>query len=99
MIIKKKGEAGSAMSLVLIFVTIVGLAIASLIFVTQLSTNGVRQLSESNNNSSKSPSIATLIRDGYLMDHEAEDTRQVNRAKMEWMDEYAAYLLDTINND
>lgn len=52
-----------------------------------------------NNNASKSPSIATLIRDGYLMEHEAEDTRQVNRAKMEWMDEYAAYLLDEINND
>ena len=50
--IKKKGEAGSAMSLVLIFVTIVGLAIASLIFVTQLSTNGVRQMSEGNKNSS-----------------------------------------------
>ena len=62
MIIKKKGEAGSAMSLVLIFVTIVGLAIASLIFVTQLSTNGVRQLSESNNNSSNlAKATATVL--------------------------------------
>lgn len=52
MMIKKRGEAGSALSLVLIFVTIAGLAIAALIFVTQISTSGVHQLSESNKNSS-----------------------------------------------
>ena len=50
--IKKKGENGSALSLVLIFVTIAGLAIASLIFVTQISTTGVHQLSQNNKNSS-----------------------------------------------
>lgn len=52
MIIKRKGETGSALSLVLIFVTIAGLAIASLIFVTQISTTGIHQLSEKNKNSS-----------------------------------------------
>ena len=50
--IKKKGETGSALSLVLIFVTIAGLAIASLIFVTQISTTGIHQLSQKNKNSS-----------------------------------------------
>ena len=50
--IKKRGETGSALSLVLIFVTIAGLAIAALIFVTQISTSGVNQLSASNKNSS-----------------------------------------------
>jgi hypothetical protein len=52
-----------------------------------------------NNKSSKTPSIATLIRDGYLQDHEADDTNYVNRAKMEWMDDYSSYLMDEINND
>jgi hypothetical protein len=52
-----------------------------------------------NNNSSKTPSIATLIRDGYLQEHEADDANYVSRAKMEWMDDYAAYLLDEVNND
>jgi len=52
-----------------------------------------------NNNASKTPSIATLIRDGYLQEHEASDTNYVTRAKMEWMDDYAAYLLDEVNND
>lgn len=50
--IKKNGETGSALSLVLIFVTISGLAIASLIFVTQISTSGVHQLSQGNKESS-----------------------------------------------
>lgn len=52
-----------------------------------------------NNNASKTPSIATLIRDGYLQEHEAADANYVSRAKMEWMDDYAAYLLDEVNND
>lgn len=52
MMIKKKGETGSALSLVLIFVTVAGLAIASLIFVTQLSTSGIHQLSQKNQDSS-----------------------------------------------
>jgi hypothetical protein len=52
-----------------------------------------------NNKSSKTPSIATLIRDGYLQDHEADDANYVSRAKMEWMDDYVAYLLDEVNND
>lgn len=52
-----------------------------------------------NNNAIKSPSIATLICDGYLQEHEAEDPNYVTRAKMEWMDDYAAYLLDELNND
>lgn len=52
-----------------------------------------------NNNAIKSPSIATLICDGYLQEHEASDPNYVTRAKMEWMDDYAAYLLDEVNND
>lgn len=52
-----------------------------------------------NNKPSKTPSIATLILDGYLMEHEAEDANYVARAKMEWMDDYATYLLDELNND
>ena len=53
----------------------------------------------SNNTARKTPSIATLIRDGYLQDHEADDANYVARAKMEWMDDYSAYLLDEINDD
>ena len=52
-----------------------------------------------NNTARKTPSIATLIRDGYLLEHEAADPSYVNRAKMEWMDDYEAYLLDQINDD
>ena len=50
--IKKNGEKGSALSLVLIFVTVSGLAISSLIFVTQISTTGVHQLSQGNKETS-----------------------------------------------
>lgn len=52
-----------------------------------------------NNNARKTPSIATLIRDGYLQEHEAGDPNYVARAKMEWMDDYSAYLLEEINDD
>lgn len=53
----------------------------------------------SNNTASKTPSIATLICDGYLQEHEASDPNYVARAKMEWMDDYYAYMLEEINND
>jgi hypothetical protein len=49
--LKRKGEVGSAMSLVLIFVTVSGMAIASLVFVTQVATDGVHQLSQVNKDS------------------------------------------------
>ena len=52
----------------------------------------------SNNTARKTPSIATLIRDGYLQEHEAGDPNYVARAKMEWMDDYSAYLLDEIKS-
>jgi len=48
---KRKGEIGSAMSLVLIFVTVAGMAIASLVFVTQVATDGVHQLAQVNKTS------------------------------------------------
>ncbi len=80
--IKKKGETGSALSLVLIFVTIAGLAIASLIFVTQISTTGIHQLSQKTKNSSafaaatadilarfqKDPTLGTAVYDPTLTD-------------------------------
>ena len=49
--LKRKGEVGSAMSLVLIFVTVAGMGIASLVFVTQVSTDGVHQLAQVNKTS------------------------------------------------
>ena len=61
MMIKKKGDTGSALSLVLIFVTIAGLAIASLIFVTQISTFGVHQLSLKNKTASASSAVTADI--------------------------------------
>ena len=80
--IKKKGETGSALSLVLIFVTIAGLAIASLIFVTQISTTGIHQLSQKTKSSSafaaatadilarfqKDPTLGTAVYDPTLTD-------------------------------
>ena len=60
---------------------------------------GCYKIPMSNNTASKTPSIATLICDGYLQEHEAGDPNYVARAKMEWMDDYYAYLLDEINND
>ena len=47
-------------------------------------------------NTNKTPNIATLIRDGYLTEDEADDIRLIERAKMQWMDDYSAYQLDQL---
>ena len=49
-----------------------------------------------NNNTSKTPNIATLLRDGYLTEDEADDIRMVEHARMQWMDDYSAYQLDQL---
>lgn len=48
------------------------------------------------NNTSKKPNVATLLRDGYLTEEEADDIRLVERAEMQWMDDYSAYQLDQL---
>lgn len=52
-----------------------------------------------NNTARKTPSIQTLIRDGYLVEEETGDTNRVDLAKLQWMDDYQAYLMDEIMND
>jgi len=52
-----------------------------------------------NNTARKTPSIQTLIRDGYLVEEETENTKRVELAKLHWMDDYAAYLLDELNDE
>jgi len=55
-----------------------------------------------NNTARKTPSIQTLIRDGYLMELAegyTHDEKEVAMAKLHWMDDYAAYLLDELNDE
>ncbi len=47
----------------------------------------------------KIPSIATLVRDGYLLPEEANYPDQVYHAAMDWQNDYEDHLMDALMND
>jgi hypothetical protein len=50
-----------------------------------------------NNNNSK-PSVATLIRDGYLHEDDVPTEKKIALAQLQWSDDYRQFQLDTLDD-
>jgi hypothetical protein len=50
-----------------------------------------------NNNANKVP-VATLIRDGYLTEDEADDDVREALSRLQWADDYRQFQLDQLDD-